>query len=158
MNGVELSKQFFVELIKLFVSGILGGVVVSVINYRLLRAQKRLDARYELQRKKLDALRDIDFMLNWLYKFIFPVKKRPSVKSRETDEFTIDLINKVHSWETLFLDDQEISMALQKIEIFIDPSRNTFLQEKQTSQKSLIIAFNEIRMTVRNKIIEIQNL
>lgn len=157
MTNTDFLNQFLIESIKLFVSGILGGLVVSIINYRLLKAQKRLDAKYELQRKKLDALRDIDFMLSWLHRYIFSSPKKSSVKDRESNEYVMDLVNKVHSWETLFLGDEEMSMILQKIEIFVNPSKNTFLKKEHTSRKSLIIAFNDIKMTVRNKIVKIQN-
>jgi len=155
MNNSELIKQFLMEFIKLFVSGILGGTVVGIVNYRLV---KRLDAKYELQRKKLDVLREIDVMLNWLYKYIFDSQKKTRSKKKEADKYIEELLNKVHYWEALFLDDEQMTIALTNIEITIDPSRNSFLYEEKTSQASLIRFFNDIKMTVRNKIIELQNL
>ncbi|MBI5963961.1 MAG: hypothetical protein HY863_10835 [Chloroflexi bacterium] len=157
MTNTELSKQFIVEFIKLFVSGVLGGMVVSIINYRLFKAQKRLDAKYELQKKRLDVLRDIDSILHWLYRDIFYNWESPLNKDQAPDEYIVELVNKVHYWETLFLDDEEMSATLQKLNALVGVSKNEFFGKDKPSQKALGVAINEIRMAVRNKIVKIQN-
>lgn len=157
MTNTELFKQFIFEVIKLFISGVLGGIVVSIINYRVFKAQRRLDTKIELQKKRLDALRDVDSTLHWLYRDIQYNWENPLNKNQAPDEYIVELVNKVHYWETLFLGDEELSATLQKIDALVGISKDEFFGENKSSQKALGTTINEIRMAVRNKIAKTQN-
>jgi hypothetical protein len=155
MDTKVLFSQFFIEFVKLFISGVLGGIVASILSFRLFTAQKRFEAKYEHQRKQLDALRDIDLMLHWLHRDIFYNWEKPVDENKTPEEYIVETVNKVHYWETLFLSDEEMTNKLQKLDSLIGMSRDEFLGEKP-SQKRLGQTINELRMAVRQKIVEIE--
>ncbi len=134
MDPKEILSQFFLEFIKMFVSGILGGAVGSIMSFRLFKAQKRLETKYEHQRKQLDALRDIDLMLSWLFRDIFYNWEKPLDEKKSPEEHMVETVNKVHYWETLFLRDEEMTEKLQKL----DPYRNVerLFSWKKSSSKN----------------------
>jgi hypothetical protein len=155
MDTKELISQFFVEFIKLFVSGILGGAVVSIFSFRLFKAQKSLEEKYEQRRRQLDALRDIDLMLHWLYRDISYNWEKPLDENKTPEEYIVEVMNKIHYWQTLFLSDEETTKTLQQLENLVGMSKESFLGEKP-SQKRLGQTITELKMAVRVKIVEIE--
>lgn len=156
MVNAELFDQLLAEFVKLIISGVLGGLVASFFNYRVFKAQKRLDAKYELQKKKLDVLRDMITTLHWLSKDILSDKEKLVIRGQ--DELMIELIDKLNYWETLFLDDKIMWETLEKLDILVYMSKETPKGKEKMSNTELIRTINEIRTIVKSKIIEIQNL
>lgn len=156
MSSGNLLSQFFIESLKLFISGVLGGAVVSFFNYRLLKAQKKIDAEYKFQERKLDALRAIDSRLHWLYRDIHYDWEKTTNKDQNPDEYLKELIDNLHYWETLFLDDEGFKITLRKLYSLIGASKDEFIG-RNAPKKNLGEILDEIRTSVRNKISEIQD-
>ena len=157
MDNNELFAQLLIEVIKLVVSGILGGAVVSFFNYRLLRNQKKLEAKQEIQNKRLDALRNIDSLLHWLVRDIFYNWEKPIKKDQLPDEYIVELVNNLHYWETLFLGDEKMSNALRKLSSLIGVSKEEVFG-RDANKKNLGEFIDEIRKIIREKINELQLL
>lgn len=124
MPTQETMYQIGIELSKLFISGLLGGLVVHYLSFRLFKAQQRLGTQREFKLKRLEALRDIKIYLHWLYRDIF------------------------YNWKTLFLNDQEISKTLEKLDLLIGANRDSFNME---NKMPLGKAIEEIRAPVIKK-------
>lgn len=124
MPTQETMYQIGIELSKLFISGLLGGLVAHYLSFRLFKAQQRLGTQREFKLKRLEALRDIKIYLHWLYRDIF------------------------YNWKTLFLNDQEISKTLEKLDLLIGANRDSFNME---NKMPLGKAIEEIRAPVIKK-------
>lgn len=154
MSNTESLNQIFVEIIKLVISGAVGGLIASWFNYLLLRAQKRLDTKYELQKRKLDALRDLISTLHWIHRDMLYNREKSIIK--DEDEYMIEFVNKTNYWETLFLDDKDMSAVIDKFNTLVYVSKETISGKRKTSKKELMQAINQIRVGAMNKIVELQ--
>lgn len=152
MIANETINQLFVELVKLFVSGFLGGIT----SLWLFRAQRKFDTKRELQLKRLDASRDINLVLHWLYRDIFYNWEKPINKEQSPEEYMFDFMNRINYWETLFLTDQEMSETLKKLNSPVGASRESFHGEGKIFQKPLGEMIDEIRSSVKQKIVEME--
>lgn len=124
MPTQETMYQIGIELSKLFISGLLGGLVAHYLSFRLFKAQQRLGTQREFKLKRLEALRDIKIYLHWLYRDIF------------------------YNWKTLFLNDQEMSKTLEKLYSLIGENQDSFnIENKMPLGK----AIEEIRAPVIKK-------
>lgn len=156
MPTQEFWSQLGSEMLKLSISGVLGGFVAHFLSIRLFKTQKRLDAKYELHKKKLDALRDIITTLHWLSRDILDNKEKLLIKGQ--DELMIELVDKLNYWETLFLDDKVMWDTLEKLDVLVYISKDTSSGKDKMPTTTLLQTINEIKMIVKSKIIELQNL
>lgn len=91
----ELLQQLFFEMIKLTVSGILGGVIGSFLSLNLYKEQKRFDVKREEQVKKQQALFEIGSMLHWIRSDISVNWERPANEKQSSREYMFDLQNEL---------------------------------------------------------------
>jgi len=153
MPTQETMYQIGIELSKLFVSGLLGGLVAHYLSLRLFKAQQRLGTQREFKLKRLEALRDIKIYLHWLYRDIFYNWEKPANEKQSSEDYMFELMNKVNYWKTLFLNDQEMSKALEKLYLLIGENRDSYnIENKMPLGK----AIEEIRAPVTKKIVEIE--
>lgn len=131
----EILQQLFFEMIKLTVSGILGGVIGSFLSLKLYKEQKRIDTKHEEQMKKQEALFEIGSILHWIRRDISVNWESPANEKQTPKEYMFDLMNRMNYWRLLFLDDIDMSKALQSLNQIIGASKEEFFGENKVFEK-----------------------
>jgi hypothetical protein len=157
MPAQETIYNIGIELLKLFTSGLLGGLVAHYLSVRLFKVQQKITTRREFQLKRIEALRDANLYLHWLYRDVFYNWEKPANKNQSPEEYLFELMNKVNYWQTLFLNDPDMSKSLQKLHSLIGESRKSFVGENKIHSTPLGETINELKMIIIKKINEIEN-
>jgi len=155
MLNNEIILEFLKEGVKLLISGILGGAVGSIISLKVFREQKKFEAKQQILYRKLEALREMIVLFHWVHRDIIVNWEQPMDFKVTPQEHIANLIDQVNRWKTLFLDDSQVSQALQRIYTLIGASKGTFYGiDKEGDLPSEILS--EVRETLEEKIKEIE--
>lgn len=158
MTWQEILSLFENEFVKLLIPGIIGGFTAHLMSVRLFGIQRRIETRREFQLKRLDALRDLRATLHWLRRDITFNWEKPAKEGQTPDEYMFELMNKFNYWETLFLNDKDMSNTLRLFNSLIGASHDSFRGDSKIYQKPLGEIIIEIKSSVDQKIVEIDKL
>lgn len=149
----DLMNQLFGETIKLIISGFIGGILGSFIGIKTFQSQKRFETKHDDLIKKRDALRDILIMLPWIERDMFVGWENPIDEAETPTKHIMNLRNKFHQVQAMFLADSQILGAMEKLDLMLGTSSDSYHKFNKEFPHETI---DDIEKVIRKKILEIE--
>jgi hypothetical protein len=116
-----------IEISKLILSSIVGGIIGGWLSFRLFIAQKRYETKHQDEIVKRDALRDMLAVLPVVIRDIHLNWEMPEDSKETSKEHIANMVEKITRWRALFLNDPEMLAVIQKLNLLIGASKENFL-------------------------------
>lgn len=152
----EISNLVIGEIIKLTVSGIIGGLIGSFIGLSAFKSQRKFETRHSDLVKKRDALRDALMMLVWIHRDILVEWDDPINEEETPKAHVLNIRNKFSQWKAVFLDDIKIWRAFEDLDMLVGVGRSSFYGETKVYKKTPSEIIDSIEEIFKNKILEIE--
>ena len=152
----ELIKQLLSELIKLTVSGLIGGVFGSLIGLKAFKSQRRFETKHDDFIRKRDALRDVLIMLPWIYRDILVDWDNPIDEGETPQKHVMNIRNKFSQWKAIFLNDPTTWNAIESLDLLVGSGKDSFFSETKLYAQSPSEIIDNVEKTIKEKILEIE--
>lgn len=144
--------QNVIEVIKLVVPGIVGGLIAHWLGARAFQSQKRFETKHEDDLKRRDALREIYNSLETVFVDILRDWKMPDGSKETSKQHIARLVGMVDQAEVLFLGDPEMTSVLNGVRGLIGADFNFFLKPG----KELDEIIERARKKIENRILQLE--
>ncbi len=147
MQGQDV-LSFGIDLVKLVVTGFLGGLIAHWLGVRTFQSQKRFEIRLQDDIRRCNVLRDVLPVLEIVFADMYRNWEMPEGAKETSQEHIARLTELITRARSLFLGDVETMDSLNKLDRLIGASPELV---RRTDRRPPEI-IDEIRKQIENKI------
>jgi hypothetical protein len=122
----------------------------------LFIAQKRFETKHQDEITKRDALRDMLVILPVVFRDIHLNWEMPKDSKESSKEHIDNLVKKITRWKALFINDSETLATIQKLDLLIGMSKDSFFGRDNENVKKPGERIEEIETEIKEKIKQIE--
>ena len=151
---IDTFVSILIEVVKVSISGVIGGFLGSLIILRQFQKQTKFQAKHQRHLDQIESLREILVILPIIYRDIHFKWELPEDSPITSKQHISDLTAQLNRTHSLFLKDPESMKILDSIHSLIGEDRESLLSFNQGMPGVII---ERIKTKVESKITEIES-